>query len=52
MAKNQMRMPSGTAGITQYYDEYKSALSIRPEHVIVLTALVGILVIAMHLIGR
>ena len=51
MAKNQVQMPSGTAGITRYFDEYKSRLTIQPEHVIVITILVGIIVGLLHIFG-
>jgi len=52
MAKNQIQMPSGTAGITRYFDEYRSKLTIQPEHVIVITILVGVLVAALHILGK
>ena len=51
MADNQIRMPMGGAGITRYFDDYKSKFSIRPEHVIVLTMAVGLLVILLHVLG-
>ena len=34
--KGQARMPSSFGGLVQYYSEYKSKISIRPEIVIVL----------------
>ncbi len=33
--KGQARMPSSFGGLVQYYSEYKSKISIRPEIVIV-----------------
>ena len=34
--KGQARMPSSFGGLVQYYSEYKSKITIRPEIVIVL----------------
>jgi len=43
MAKNnKVRMPSSGAGITQYYDT-KSAIQIKPSHVVLLIILVIII---------
>lgn len=35
MAQDTLRMPSGTGGLVNYYDEYKSNLQIKPAYVIV-----------------
>ncbi|MBU1199460.1 MAG: preprotein translocase subunit Sec61beta [Nanoarchaeota archaeon] len=52
MAKdNKIQMPSSGAGITRYFDDYKSKIEFKPEHVIVLVILVVIIVIALHLFG-
>lgn len=34
MAQENIRMPSGTGGLVNYYDEYKSKLQIKPAHVV------------------
>lgn len=52
MAKNnKINMPSSTAGITNYYNEYKSNFEFSPGHVIVLCIIVMIIVIALHKFG-
>lgn len=52
MAKNdKVRMPASTAGITQYFDDYKSKIEFKPEHIIVLVILVIIIEIILHLSG-
>jgi len=51
MAKDNVRMPSSTAGITSYYDEYRSKLQIQPGHVILIAILVILIVTALHLWG-
>lgn len=51
MAKESTRMPMSSAGITTYYEEYKSKIEIKPQHVIVLAVLVMLVVIALHFLG-
>lgn len=53
MAKdNRIRMPSSGAGITQYYDVQKSAIQLKPAHVIVLIILVIIIEVFLYTQGR
>jgi len=40
MADQRISMPSGYGGLVRYYDEYKSKLQIKPQHVIVFIVLV------------
>ena len=47
----KVRLPASTGGIMQYYDEYKSKISISPIHVIILTVIVMIFVIILHIVG-
>ncbi len=44
-------MPTSTAGITQYFDEYKSKLVIAPGHVIILIVIVIALVLLLQVYG-
>lgn len=52
MANNKVSMPSGMGGLTRYFDEYKSKISFRPGHIIVLCVAVVIIMILLHLYGR
>ena len=52
MANDKITMPSGTAGLTRYFDDYKSRIEIKPGHVIVLAVAVTLLIIVLHLYGR
>jgi len=45
-------MPSSGAGITRYFDDYKSKIEFKPEHVVIMVILVIIIVIVLHLTGR
>ena len=51
MSKDQVRMPSSTAGITRYFDDYKSKIEIKPGHVIVLIIFIIIIEIMLHSFG-
>lgn len=36
-------MPSGNAGLVTYFDDYKEAIQIKPEHVLVLISFIIVL---------
>lgn len=49
---NKVSMPSSTAGITRYFDEYQSKVKLKPGHVIILCVVVIVLTLLMHVYGR
>jgi len=50
MAKDRkLQMPSSTAGITRYFDDYQSKLSFAPELIIVFSLFVIFVVILLNL---
>ena len=51
MAQNKVSMPSSTAGITRFFDEYKSKITLKPGTVIFLAILVMIIEIILYLYG-
>ncbi len=48
MSQDKISMPSSGAGLTRYFDDYKSKIEIKPEHVIVLIILVIFLEILLN----
>ena len=44
MANQSINMPSGMGGLMRYNEEYKSALRIKPAHVVLLILLIIIFV--------
>ena len=44
-------MPSSSAGLTRYFDDYKSKVSLKPGHVIILAIVVAVLVILLNVYG-
>ena len=52
MAKdNKISMPSGSGGLTRYFDEYKSKITIQPGHVVVICVTVIVLMILLYVLG-
>ena len=51
MAQNKVSMPSSTAGITRFFDEYKSKITIKPGMVIFFALLVMLIEIILYLYG-
>ena len=51
MAKDRIQLPSSTAGITRYFDDYKSKIEFKPGHIILLAILVMIITIVLHIYG-
>lgn len=52
MSKNKVSMPSGMGGLTRYFDEYKSKISFKPGHIIILCIAVILIMIVLHIYGR
>ena len=48
MAQEKVSMPSSGAGITQYFNETKSSISISPQVVLGITILVIVVVIMLN----
>jgi len=47
--KDRIAMPSSGAGITRYFDEYKSKIEFKPQYIIVLVILVILIEVFLHL---
>jgi len=52
MAKNKVSMPSSTAGITRYFDDYRSKIEFKPGHIIILVIVVIIGTLLLHSFGN
>ncbi len=52
MAKrDKINMPMSGAGITRYFDDYKSKIEFKPGHIIFLAIVVILLVLLLHSMG-
>ena len=52
MARNdRVMMPTSGAGLTRYFDDYKSKIEIKPGHVIIIVAVVLVIELILHLQG-
>ncbi len=51
MTKDKIQMPSSMGGLVRYFDEYKSKISFKPGHVIILCIALIIIMIVLHAYG-
>lgn len=47
----KIRLPSGSGGLTRYFDEYKSKIQFGPGIVIILVIIVIVIEILLHIFG-
>ena len=52
MAKDKINMPMSGAGLTRYFDDYKSKIEFKPGHIIFLAIIIILLVLMLHLWGN
>jgi preprotein translocase subunit Sec61beta len=52
MSKDRISMPSSGAGITRYFEDYKSKLGFKPGVVIIFTLIVIVLVLFLQAYGN
>lgn len=50
--QDKISMPMSTAGITRYFDEYKSKIEFRPGHIIILIIVIIVIEAVLHLYGN
>ena len=44
-------MPMSTAGITTYFEDYRSTIEFKPGHIIIFSIIVILIVVALHIWG-
>jgi len=52
MSNEKITIPSGTAGLTRYFDDYKSKIEFSPGHIIIISIAVLIITLLLHLYGK
>lgn len=50
--KGNIRLPASTGGLMRYFDDYKSKVQVRPDHVIIITILIIVFVLLLHVFGK
>jgi preprotein translocase subunit Sec61beta len=48
---DKISMPASTAGLTRYFDDYKSKIEMKPTHVIIIIVIVIIIEVILHMNG-
>lgn len=51
MAKDKITMPSSQGGLVRYLEDYKSKITLKPEHIILIVIVVIIIEIILHNYG-
>lgn len=51
MSDDKVQMPMSGAGLTRYFDDYKSKIEFKPGQVIVIAVVVMILTLLLHKFG-
>lgn len=52
MAKDKISMPMSGAGITRYFEDYRSKIEFKPGHIIFLAIFIIILLLILNVYGR
>ena len=48
MAQDRISMPSGMGGLVRYFDDAKSKIQFKPEHIVIFIVIVIIAEILLH----
>jgi len=48
---DRINMPSAQAGLTRYFEEYKSKISFKPQHIIILAIIIILIEVFLHVRG-
>ncbi|MBI2128944.1 preprotein translocase subunit Sec61beta [Candidatus Woesearchaeota archaeon] len=51
MAQDKVSMPTSTAGITRYFDDYKSKVEFKPGMIVIFSIIVIIIMLILHAYG-
>ena len=49
--KDRVSMPASTAGLTRYFDDYRSKIEMKPAYVIVIAVAVMLVIILLNAYG-
>ncbi len=49
--KNRVSMPASTAGLTRYFEDYRSKIEIRPAYIIVMAVVVMLIIVLLNAYG-
>ncbi|MEM3373859.1 MAG: preprotein translocase subunit Sec61beta [Candidatus Woesearchaeota archaeon] len=52
MAKDKISMPMSGAGLTRYFEDYRSKIEFKPGHIIFLAIFIIILILLLNMYGK
>lgn len=50
--KDHVSMPASTAGLTRYFDDYRSKIEIKPAYVIVIAVAIMLIIVLLNAYGN
>jgi preprotein translocase subunit Sec61beta len=50
--KDRVSMPASTAGLTRYFDDYRSKIEIKPAYVIVIAVAIMLIIVLLNAYGN
>lgn len=48
MSDDKISMPSTQAGLTRYFDDYKSKIQFKPQHILILAVIIILIEVFLH----
>ena len=51
MSDKKVNMPASTAGLTRFFEDYRSKIEFKPGHVIILAVVIMLITITLHVYG-
>jgi preprotein translocase subunit Sec61beta len=51
MSDKKVHMPTSTAGLTRYFEDYRSKIEFKPGHIIILAVIIMLITIVLHIYG-
>ena len=51
MSDKKVNMPASTAGLTRFFEDYRSKIEFKPGHVIILAVVIMLITIVLHVYG-
>jgi preprotein translocase subunit Sec61beta len=50
--KDRVSMPASTAGLTRYFDDYRSKIEVKPAYIIVIAVAVMLVIVLLNAYGN
>lgn len=52
MSDKKIHMPASTAGLTRFFEDYRSKIEFKPGHIIIIAIVIMLITIVLHVYGN